>query len=210
MSPILFFIIFFICTGVGKIFLQINSAAVAFIDILIAAWEGLVMQAILFSWFSWGRTFHKNKSPWKFCTSIKANEACKINTKIYRRKMTFHRWNEKVNRFTVFLSLHGWLRIYIEDIWVFQCKIEFYFTEWTPQAVFSWVAVATSENTNCGVHEWNKIQSYTEKIKFSVSFMLLLAIIMFLPTRQLSRQKTYFYPSHFASVLSCSACGQDF
>ena len=41
MSPILFFIIFFTCTGVGKIFLQINSAAVAFIDILIAAWEGL-------------------------------------------------------------------------------------------------------------------------------------------------------------------------
>ena len=41
MSPILFFIIFFICTGVRKIVLQINSAAVAFIDILIAAWEGL-------------------------------------------------------------------------------------------------------------------------------------------------------------------------
>ena len=47
-----------------------------------------------------------------------------------------------------------------------------------------------SENTDCGVHEWNKIQSYTEKIKFSVSFMLLFVIIMFLPTRQLSRQKT--------------------
>ena len=41
MSPILFFIFFFTCIGVGKIFLQINSAAVAFIDILIAAWEGL-------------------------------------------------------------------------------------------------------------------------------------------------------------------------
>ena len=41
MSPIFFFINFFTCTGVGKIFLQINSAAVAFIDILIAAWEGL-------------------------------------------------------------------------------------------------------------------------------------------------------------------------
>ena len=41
MSPILFFIIFFICTGVGKNLLQINSAAVAFIDILIAEWEGL-------------------------------------------------------------------------------------------------------------------------------------------------------------------------
>ena len=43
MSPILFFIIFFTCKGVGKIFLQINSAAEAFIDILIAAWEGLTV-----------------------------------------------------------------------------------------------------------------------------------------------------------------------
>ena len=42
MSPILFFIIFFTYTGVGKIFLQINPAAVALIDILIAAWEGLI------------------------------------------------------------------------------------------------------------------------------------------------------------------------
>ena len=41
MSPILFFIILFTCIGAGKLFLQINSAAVAFIDILIAAWEGL-------------------------------------------------------------------------------------------------------------------------------------------------------------------------
>ena len=29
---------------------------------------------------------------------------------------------------------------------------------------------------------------------------------MFLPTRQLSCQKTYFFPSHFASISSCSAC----
>ena len=43
MSPILFFIIVFTCSGVGKIFLQINSAAVAFIDILIAAREGLII-----------------------------------------------------------------------------------------------------------------------------------------------------------------------
>ena len=41
MSLILFFINFFTCTGVGKIFLQINAAAVALINILIAAWEGL-------------------------------------------------------------------------------------------------------------------------------------------------------------------------
>ena len=68
------------------------------------------------------------------------------------------------------------------------------------------MAVATSENTDCGVHEWNKIQSYTEKLKFSVSFMLLFAIIMFLPTRQLSRQKANFFPSRFASISSCSAC----
>ena len=42
MSPILFFNFFFTSTGVGKIFLQINSAAVEFIDVLIAAWEGLI------------------------------------------------------------------------------------------------------------------------------------------------------------------------
>ena len=45
-----------------------------------------------------------------------------------------------------------------------------------------------------------------KQIKFSVPFMLLLAIIMFLPTRQLSRQKTYFFPSNFASISSCSVC----
>ena len=44
MSPILFFIFFFTCTGVGIIFLQINPAAVAFIDILTAAWERLKEQ----------------------------------------------------------------------------------------------------------------------------------------------------------------------
>ena len=32
----------------GKIFLQINSAAVAFIDILIAAWEGLKCPVVKF------------------------------------------------------------------------------------------------------------------------------------------------------------------
>ena len=53
----------------------------------------------------------------------------------------------------------------------FQCKIEFYFTEWTPKAVFSRVAVAMSENTTFSVHEWNKIRSYTDTIQFSVSFI---------------------------------------
>ena len=81
----------------------------------------------------------------------------------------------------------------------FQCKIEFYFTEWTPKAVFSRVAVATSENTGFCVHASNKIRSYTGKIKFSVSFMLLFAIIELLPTFRLSRQKTnfFFFPFRF-------------
>ena len=48
MSAILFFIIFFTCIGVGKIFLQINSVAVAFNDILIAAWEGLKVDSLFF------------------------------------------------------------------------------------------------------------------------------------------------------------------
>ena len=50
--------------------------------------------------------------------------------------------------------------------------------------------VATSDNTDFGVHEWNKIRSYTEKNQFSVSFMLLFTIIMLSPTRRLSHQKT--------------------
>ena len=41
-----------------------------------------------------------------------------------------------------------------------------------------------------GVHECNKIRSYTEKIKISVSFMLLPTIFKFLPSLRLSHQKT--------------------
>ena len=48
-----------------------------------------------------------------------------------------------------------------------------------PDAVFSRVAVATSENTSFSVHECNKIYSYSEKIKFSVSFMFLFTKIGF-------------------------------
>ena len=74
-------------------------------------------------------------------------------------------------------------------------------------AVFSPVAVATSENASFGVLEWNKIRSCTEKIKFSVSFnMLLFTINKLLPVLKLTRQKTNFFSSHFASIWSCSAC----
>ena len=91
-------------------------------------------------------------------------------------------------------------------VFMSEIKFEFYFTEWTPKAVFSRVAVATSENTNFSVHEWYKIRSYTEKIKFSVSFMLLFTTIKLLPAFRLSRQKTNFFSSNSASVWSCSAC----
>ena len=47
-------------------------------------------------------------------------------------------------------SSHMSCRKDVEDILFFQCKIEFYFTEGTPKAVFSRVkaAVALSENTS--------------------------------------------------------------
>ena len=76
----------------------------------------------------------------------------------------------------------------LEDIWFFQRKIEFYFTEWTSNAVFSRMAVATSENTSFRVHQWHYIRFYAEKkIKFSVSFMLLFTIIKLLPVWHNSR-----------------------
>ena len=47
----------------------------------------------------------------------------------------------------IFFVNRGYL-IYIY-IFFFQCKIEFYFTEWKPKAVFSWIAVATKYNLWC-------------------------------------------------------------
>ena len=52
---------------------------------------------------------------------------------------------------TTTTGIHSQRLLYIQDIVFFvffQCKIEFYFTEWTPKAVFS-----PSENTGFGVHE---------------------------------------------------------
>ena len=54
---------------------------------------------------------------------------------------------------------------YIEDICLFQCKIEIYFTEWTLD-IFScncnifMSGIATSENIKACVQEWNIIWSY--------------------------------------------------
>ena len=81
---------------------------------------------------------------------------------------------------------------YIENIWFFGCKIDFYFTEWTPKAVFSWVA-SPVENTTLVVHEWNKNPSYTRKIKYSVSFMLKCGKNKLISVRQPSSQKINFF-----------------
>ena len=51
-----------------------------------------------------------------------------------------------------------------------------------------------------------KFDLTVKKIKFSVSFMLLFTIIKLLPTLRLSRQRTNFFPTHFASIWSCSVC----
>ena len=45
-----------------------------------------------------------------------------------------------------------------------------------------------------------------KKSQFSVSFMLSFTTIKVLPTLRLSRQKTNFFPNHFASIWSCSVC----
>ena len=74
------------------------------------------------------------------------------------------------------------------------------------KAVFSRVAVATSEYTSFGVHGEIKFDLTLKKIKFSVSFMLLFTIIMLLPTLRLSRHQTNVFRVHFVSIWSCSAC----
>ena len=51
-----------------------------------------------------------------------------------------------------------------------------------------------------------KFDLTVKKSKFSVSFMLSFTIIKLLPTLRLSRQKTNFYPDHFALIWSCSVC----
>ena len=49
-----------------------------------------------------------------------------------------------------------------------------------------------------------KFDLTVKKSKFSVSFMFLFTIIKLLPTLRLARQKTNFFPNHFASIWSCS------
>ena len=61
--------------------------------------------------------------------------------------------------------------------WLFQCKIEFYFTEWTPKAGLSRVAVATSEVQVFGVHEWIKFDLTLIKSNILVDLVWLTFIL---------------------------------
>ena len=61
---------------------------------------------------------------------------------------------------------------YIEDIWLFQCEIDFLFHRMNTKSSIFTSGGGTSENITFSVHEWNKNWSYTEKVKFSFSFIL--------------------------------------
>ena len=72
-------------------------------------------------------------------------------------------------------------------------------------------------NTKCSIFTRGgsqiQILVFMNEIKFDLTLkkksnflFLLFTIIKLLPTLRLSRQKTNFFPSHFASIWSCSAC----
>ena len=95
----------------------------------------------------------------KFCPQ---GVACPCPGAIYMYKSikiyTRTRCQVSVYRTTGPLVHHGSIKLHnIEDIWYLLWKIQFYFSEWTPKSDFSRVAVAKSENTSFGVHEWNQI-----------------------------------------------------
>ena len=52
--------------------------------------------------------------------------------------------------------------------------------QWNKQWNLNEIEVATSENTDCDVHEWNKIQCYTEKKKKKkrLNFLFLLCFYL--------------------------------
>ena len=89
----------------------------------------------------------------------------------------------------------------IEDIWLFQCKIDFHFTEWTPKVVFSRVA-----DTTFGVHEWKKIDLTLKKSNFLFLSCFKIAKIKFISMRQQSGQRKSSFSSRFPSNLMLPAC----
>ena len=93
----------------------------------------------------------------------------------------------------------------IEDIWLFQCKIDFYFTEWTPKVVFSRVAEPRVKILLLVFMSEIKIDLTLKKSNFLFLLCFKNAIIKFIPMRQLSRQRNSFFSSRFTSNLMLPA-----
>ena len=64
---------------------------------------------------------------------------------------------------------------------------------------------ATSENTAFGVQERNKKRSFTEKVKFSISFLLKNCNNLVYSKASAFRTEAQLFPSRFASNLILSA-----
>ena len=78
---------------------------------------------------------------------------------------------------------------HIEDIWLFQCKIDFYFTEWTPKVVFSRVAEPRVKILLLVFMSEIKIDLTLKKSNFLFLLCFKNAIVKFIPMRQQSRQR---------------------
>ena len=95
---------------------------------------------------------------------------------------------------------------YIQDIWLFRCKIGFYFTEWTPKVVFSRVAEPRVKILLLVVMSEIKIDLPLKKSNFLFLLCFKIAIIKFIPMRQQSRQRNSFFSSRFTSNLMLPVC----
>ena len=87
----------------------------------------------------------------------------------------------------------------IEDNWLFLCKIDFYFTEWTIKAVFSRVAKPWVKKPLLVFISEIKNDLSLKKSNFLFLFCLKIAKIEFIPMREPSGRRRNFFPSRFAS-----------
>ena len=95
---------------------------------------------------------------------------------------------------------------YMDDIWLFQCKIELYFTEWTPKVVFSRVAEPRVKIPLLVFMSEIKIDLTLKKSNFLFLLCFKIAKIKFIPMRQQSRQWNSFFSSRFTSKLMLPVC----
>ena len=94
----------------------------------------------------------------------------------------------------------------IEDVWLFQCKIDFYFTEWTPKVVFSRVAEPRVKILLLVFMSEIKIDLTLKMSNFLFLLCFKIAIIKFIPMRQQSRQRNSVFSSRFISNLMHPGC----